>query len=99
MANKKQEGVPISKEQVAALQHLKYPSHWPDLAPADFSPFRKVKEGLAGLSFNGDSLKKAWEGVNRIIALEQLATTFISWSDGCKNCMISMMTRLKNNFK
>ena len=39
----KQEGVSISKEQVATIQLLKYPSNQPDLVSVIFSPFRNVK--------------------------------------------------------
>jgi hypothetical protein len=54
--------VSVSKEFVAANQHLKYLQKWPDLDPVDFFLFRKAKEVMAGLSFNSGSLKKASEG-------------------------------------
>jgi len=34
---------------------------------------KKVKEELAGLSFNQDSLKNNWEGVSRDITADELA--------------------------
>jgi histone-lysine N-methyltransferase SETMAR len=38
------------------------PPNSPELAPADFFLFRKVKEELAGLHLTQESLKIAWEG-------------------------------------
>jgi len=35
-----------------ALKLLEYPSYLPDLAPAEFFLFRRVKEELAGLSLD-----------------------------------------------
>jgi histone-lysine N-methyltransferase SETMAR len=42
------------------IQLLPHPSYSPDLAPADFFLFRKVKEQLAGLHLTQESLKSAW---------------------------------------
>ena len=35
--------------------------------------FQRVKEKLAGLSMGGVSLKTAWEGVTRAVAVEDVA--------------------------
>jgi len=43
------------------------------LAPANLFLLKKVKEELAGLSFNQDSLKNNWEGVSRDITADELA--------------------------
>jgi histone-lysine N-methyltransferase SETMAR len=51
-----------------AIQMLPHPPYSPDLTPADFFLFRKVKEELAGLYLTQDSLKSSWEGVLRTIA-------------------------------
>ena len=58
------------------------PPYLPDLAPADFL-FRKVKEGLAGLTLDQESLKKTWEGVTRTITAED----FQGWYERCKKCV------------
>ena len=41
-----------------AIQLLDQPPYSPDLAPADFFLFKKVKEELAGLTLTQQSLKK-----------------------------------------
>jgi histone-lysine N-methyltransferase SETMAR len=41
------------------VQWLIHPPYSPDLAPADFFLFRKVKEGLGGQSLDQDSIKNA----------------------------------------
>ncbi len=46
------------------LEHLPY---LPDLAPADFSLFRRVKEGLGDITLDQEILKNDWEGVTRNI--------------------------------
>ena len=69
------------------LQLLELPPYSPDLAPADFFLFRRVKEDLANLSLNQESLKNAWEGVTRSITAEVFATAFVRWYERCKKCV------------
>ena len=69
------------------VQRLEHPPYSPDLAPADFFLFRKVKEELAGLSLTADSLKQTWEGVIRGIAAEDFATAFQRWHERCEKCI------------
>jgi hypothetical protein len=52
------------------------PPYLPNLAPADFFLFRKVKEQLAGLHLTQESLKSMCEGVTHTIAEEEFATAF-----------------------
>ena len=70
-----------------ALQLLEHPPYSPDLAPADFFLFRKVKEDLAGLSLNQHSLKNTLVGVTRSMADEAFATAFQRWYERCKKCV------------
>jgi DNA polymerase III sliding clamp (beta) subunit (PCNA family) len=58
---------------VKEIQLLPHHSYLPDLAPADFFLFRKVKE-LTGLHLTQESLKSAWEGVTHAIAKDEFAT-------------------------
>ena len=69
------------------VQRLEHPPYSPDLAPADFFLFRKVKEGLAGTSLNADTIKQAWEGVTRTIAAEDFAAAFSSWYERSRKCI------------
>jgi histone-lysine N-methyltransferase SETMAR len=68
----------IFKNWLAAkeIQLLPHPPYSPDLAPADFFLFQKVKEQLAGLHLTQESLKSLWEGVTHTIAEDEFATSF-----------------------
>ena len=68
------------------IQHIKHPQYLPDLVPADFFLYRKVKEKLAGPSLNADSIKNTLEGVITTTAIEQFATAFTSKYKYCKKC-------------
>ena len=54
----------------------------PNFDPADFFPFPKLKEQLAGLSFAQESLEKTWGGVSRNITAKTLAVAFCRWFEG-----------------
>jgi histone-lysine N-methyltransferase SETMAR len=69
------------------VQRLEHSPYSPDLAPADYFLFRRVKEELAGLSLDASSLKKIWEGVIRSITAEEFATAFRRWYDRCEKCI------------
>jgi hypothetical protein len=58
------------------IQLLPHAPYLPNLAPADFFLFRKVKEQLAGLHLTQESLKRMCEGVMHTIAEEKFATAF-----------------------
>jgi hypothetical protein len=66
---------------------LPHSPYLPDLAPADFFLFRKVKEELAGLHLTQDSLKSAWEGVVRNITEDEFAVAFRRWFERCEKCI------------
>jgi len=70
-----------------AIQLLDHPPYSPDLAPADFFLFKKVKEELAGLTLTQQSLKKTWEGVTRGITAEEFAAAFRRWYERCEKCV------------
>jgi histone-lysine N-methyltransferase SETMAR len=59
-----------------SFQVLRHPPYLPDLAPADFFLFRHVKNELAGVSLDHNTLKKKWEGVTRRIGADEFATAF-----------------------
>jgi [histone H3]-lysine36 N-dimethyltransferase SETMAR len=70
-----------------AFKVLEHPPYSPDLAPADFFLFRRVKEELSGLTLSQESLKKTWEGVIRTIADEEFAVAFRRWYERCQKCI------------
>jgi histone-lysine N-methyltransferase SETMAR len=69
------------------IQLLPNPPYSPDLAPADFFLFRKVKEKLASLHLTQESLKSPWEGVTHTIAEDKFATAFRRWYERSKKCV------------
>ena len=54
-------------------QVLPHPPYSPDLAPADFFFFTKMKDQLAGCTLTQESFKTTWDGVVRTIATEEFA--------------------------
>jgi histone-lysine N-methyltransferase SETMAR len=50
------------------VKMVPHPPYSPDLAPADFFLFPKVKAELAGQTLTQETFKKSWEGVVRSIA-------------------------------
>ena len=79
----------VVKNWLAAkkIQLLPHPPYSPDLAPADFFLFRRVKEELAGLHLTQESLKTAWEGVTRTIAEDEFAAAFRRWYERSEKCV------------
>ena len=70
-----------------AIPVLEHPPYSPDLAPADFFLFPKVKELLAGTNITADGIKQAWEGVTRTIAKEDFTAAFRRWYERCNKCV------------
>jgi histone-lysine N-methyltransferase SETMAR len=66
------------QEYLAAkgIKTLRHPPYSPDLAPADFFLFPRVKSELAGLSMNQETFQKSWEGVVWTIPKETLPPPF-----------------------
>jgi hypothetical protein len=67
----------------------------PDLAPADFFLFSRVKEKLAGLTLTQESFKNSWEGVVRSIAKKDYAAAFSADRSGAESAFGSAATMLK----
>jgi hypothetical protein len=60
---------------------------WPDLTPADFFLFPKVKKELAGLTLTRESFKKDWEEAVRTLSAADFAEAFQQWFRRCKKCV------------
>jgi histone-lysine N-methyltransferase SETMAR len=60
----------LAARRVKMIEHLPYS---PDLAPADFFLFPKVKKELAGLTLTRESFKKDWEGAVRTLSAADFA--------------------------
>jgi len=70
-----------------AIPLLEYPHYSPDLTPADFFLFPKVKEALAGITIAADGVKNAWDGVTRTITKEAYAAAFQRWFERSQKCV------------
>ena len=64
----------LAKKRIKLLSH---PPYSPDLAPADYFLFPKLKKELAGITMTQEKFKKEWEGVLRGISREEFAKTFL----------------------
>ncbi len=69
------------------IQVLEHPPYSPDLAPADFFLFSRLKEALAGTTLDQDSLKTAWENVIRTITADKFATALRRWFEQAEKCI------------
>jgi histone-lysine N-methyltransferase SETMAR len=69
------------------VKTVPHPPYSPDLAPADFFLFLKVKAELAGQTLTQETFKKSWEGVVRSIAKEDFAAAFRRWMERCEKCI------------
>jgi histone-lysine N-methyltransferase SETMAR len=74
----------LAANNIQLLQHLPYS---PDLTPADFFLFRRVKEELAGIQLSPATIKEAWEGVVLGITMKEFAVAFRQYLDHCNKCI------------
>jgi histone-lysine N-methyltransferase SETMAR len=79
----------IVKDWMAARQFkvIEHPPYSPDLAPADFFLFPKVKRELAGLTLTKETFKKEWEGAAKTLKAADFATAFRRWMERCEKCI------------
>jgi histone-lysine N-methyltransferase SETMAR len=64
----------LAKERIKLLSH---PPYSPDLAPANYFLFPKLKKELAGITMTQEEFKKEWEGVLRGVGREEFAKAFV----------------------
>jgi [histone H3]-lysine36 N-dimethyltransferase SETMAR len=69
------------------IQVLPHPPYSPDLAPADFFLFPKVKEHLADITLTQDTLRSTWERAIRTITAEGFAAAYRRWLQRKKKCV------------
>jgi histone-lysine N-methyltransferase SETMAR len=58
------------------IKLIEHPPYSPDLAPADYFLFPRVKRELVGLTLTQNSFKKAWEGAVRSLTVADFAEAF-----------------------
>jgi hypothetical protein len=71
----------LAKKRIKLLSH---PPYSPDLTPADYFLFPKLKKELAGFTMTQEEFKKEWEGVLRRVSREEFAKAFVRWYERCK---------------
>jgi len=71
----------LAKKRIKLLSH---PPYSPDLTPADYFLFPKLKKELAGFSMTQEEFKKEWEGVLRRVSREGFGKAFVRWYERCK---------------
>ena len=74
----------LAKKNVELLQH---PAYSPDLAPADYFLFPKMKSKLAGKFLDSRSFKKEWDGVASTLTRDDFLTAFKKWVDRHIKCI------------
>ena len=67
---------------------IRHPPYSPDLAPADYFLFPKVKSALAGKHINEGSIKKSWDGVTGTIAADEWIGAFEAWMHCAEKCIL-----------
>jgi histone-lysine N-methyltransferase SETMAR len=69
------------------VKTIPHPPYLPDLAPAEFFLFPRVKYKLAGQTLTQESFKNSWEGVVRTIPKDNFTATFRQWMERCEKCV------------
>ena len=70
-----------------SIKTIARPLYLPDLAPADFFIFPKVKNYLVGKTLTQDTFRSSWEGAIKKLSKDDFATDFKKWIDRCKKCV------------
>ena len=71
----------LAKKRIKLLSN---PPFSPNLIPADYFLFPKLKKELAGFTMTQEEFKKEWEGVLRRVSREEFAKAFVRWYKRCK---------------
>ncbi len=71
----------LAKKHIKVLSH---PPYSPDLTPADYFLFPKLKKELGAFTMTQEEFKKEWEGVQRRVSRKEFAKAFVRWYERCK---------------
>ena len=74
----------LEKKNVEMLPH---PPYSPDLAPADYFLFPRVKAELAGDFMDVESFKSKWDGVTGKLKEDVYAKAYQKWVDRHQKCL------------
>ena len=75
------------KEEGKVKEVLEHPAYSPDLAPADYFFFPKVKAALAGDYMDENTFKTVWEGAIRELKEDDFIRAFRKWVDRQRKCI------------
>lgn len=68
------------------IRTISHPPYSPNLAPADFFFFPKMKSALAGVKIEGNNVKTEWERVCNTITKDDFMDAFNKWVDRWAQC-------------
>ena len=74
----------LDKKGIRMIEHAPYS---PDLAPADFFLFPKVKGTLAGTTLTPETIQTEWERVTKTISKEQFTRAYQKWVERHEKCV------------
>lgn len=74
----------LAKKNIEVLAH---PPYSPDLAPADYFLFPRVKADLAGEFLDAETFKTRWDGVVNTITKEQFGEAYQKWVHRHEKCV------------
>ena len=69
-----------------SVKILEHPPYSPDLAPADFWLFPKIKAALAGRFMDSGTFKTEWDGVTSLIGVQEYEAAFLKWAERHEKC-------------
>lgn len=74
----------LTKIDVRTVEH---PPYSPDLAPADFFFFPKVKSIISGISIEGDSVRPMWENAAKALSPNDFQNAYERWIERFQKCI------------
>lgn len=69
------------------LKIIEHPPYSPDLAPADFFLFPRVKRELSGVSITSSTVRTEWERALNTISKDDFGMAFSKWEDRWRTCI------------
>jgi histone-lysine N-methyltransferase SETMAR len=76
----------MTARHIKLIEHLPFS---PDLAPADFFLFHKVKRELDGLTLTQETFKKEWKGAVQSITEANFVEPFPYWFQRHEKCVVT----------
>ena len=69
------------------MKTIKHPPYSPDLAPADYFLFPKLKSALEGCHLTQETFKKEWDRVIRSVSKDDFTAAFNKWIERSQKCI------------